>query len=297
MVQQPEYQYVAYIDEAGDDGLKTIRPIDPTGSSEWLIVSGVLIKATREDDVTQWVNDIISGLWRYHGRGLHFKKLNAKKRQYVCEKLAGLNARYFVVCSNKKNMKGYTNPLASEVPSQRWFYNWMTRLLLERITDYVAWHSRKHYQAVKKVKIEFSQMGGLSYSQMNAYYRWISYQGDNTFLRFGKIEWDAISYDLLKVYPHYERAGLQIADIVASAFFKAVDKYNTGSCDPSFAKLLSPRMARYRDRPGDDPSGYGVKLLPSLGGAKLLPEQQAIFRHFGYPNQWWAPDSSNRQAS
>ena len=288
-----DYKYIAYIDEAGDDGLKVIRPMDEQGSSEWLIVSGVVVKASREDEVSQWVEDIVSGLWRYNGRGLHFKNLNENKRLYVCEQMASLSTRYFVVCSNKKNMKGYNNPLAAEVPSQCWFYNWMTRLLLERITDFVSWHSTKDYGSPQKVRIEFSNRGGLSYSQMNAYFRWISYQGNNTVLKFGKIDWDTISYDLLKVYPHYERAGLQLADIVASAFFKAADKYNTGSCDPRFAKALRPRIAKFRDRPNQNPAGYGVKLMPSLSGAKLLAEQQEIFRHYGYPKQWWAPDSSD----
>lgn len=291
-----DYKYIAYIDEAGDDGLKTIRPMDAQGSNEWLVVSGVVVKASREDEVTDWVKDIIQGLWRYQGRGLHFKNLSENKRLVVCDQLAGLSARYFVVCSNKKNMRGYNNPLASEVPSQCWFYNWMTRLLLERITDFVAWHSTKEHGSPQKMKVEFSNRGGLSYSQMNAYFRWINYQGDNTFLRFGKIHWETISYDLLKVYPHYERSGLQLADIVASAFFKAADKYNTGSCDPRFARALRPRMARYRDQATEAAAGYGVKLMPSFKGAKMLPEQQEIFRFYGYPKQWWAPDSSDPSA-
>lgn len=296
MTSGTDYKYVAYIDEAGDDGLKKIRPFDESGSSEWLMISGVVVKASREEEVSQWVDDIISGLWRYKGKGLHFKNLNENKKLFVCEQLATLSARYFVVCSNKKNMKGYNNPLAAEVPSQCWFYNWMTRLLLERITDFVAWHSVKEYGSPQKLKIEFSSRGGLSYSQMSAYFRWISYQGENTFLRFGKIHWDTISYELLKVYPHYERAGLQLADIVASAFFKAADKYSTGSCDPRFAKALRPRVAKYRDRPSENAAGYGVKLIPSLKGAKLLQEQQDIFRYYGYPSQWWAPDPSNPMA-
>ncbi len=287
------YKYVAYIDEAGDDGLRKIRPLDKAGSSEWLVVSAVVIKASREDEVAKWVDDIRTGLWRYSGRGLHFKNFNENKRLYVCEQMASLSARYFVVCSNKKNMRGYNNPLAAEIPSQCWFYNWVTRLLLERITDFVSWHSSKEYGSPQRMKVEFSNRGGLSYSQMSAYFRWISYQGNNTFLRFGKIDWSTISYDLLKVYPHYERSGLQLADVVASAFFKAADKYNTGSCDPRFAKSLKPRIAKFRDLPGQNAAGYGVKLMPSLKGAKLLSEQQEIFKFYGYPKQWWAPDSSD----
>ncbi|MBM2575259.1 DUF3800 domain-containing protein [Jannaschia sp. Os4] len=293
MTTSKPYSYVAYIDEAGDDGLRRVRPIDSHGSSEWLVVSAVVVRASRENEVKDWVSDIRDGLWRYNRATLHFKDLNENKRLFVCDQLAGLNARYFVVCSNKKNMRGYQNPLAEQVPSQCWFYNWMTRLLLERVTDFVAWRSEVDFGEPQKVKIEFSNRGGLSYSQMKAYWRWISYQGENTFLRFGRINWDAIDYELAKVYPHYDRAGLQLADVVASAFFKAVDKYNTGSCDPRFAAKLQPRMARFRDRPANSPSGYGVKLMPSLKGARLLPEQEQIFRYYGYPTQWWAPDSSN----
>lgn len=38
----PDYEYVAYIDESGDQGLQKVKPLDPGGSSEWLIVSGVM---------------------------------------------------------------------------------------------------------------------------------------------------------------------------------------------------------------------------------------------------------------
>ena len=294
MSKNPDYHYVAYIDEAGDDGLRVVRPMDPQGSSEWLVVSGVVISASREDEVATWIEDIKSSLWNFKGRSLHFADLSEKKKVQVCTGMSELSARYFVVCSNKKNMKGYTNPLAAQVPSQCWFYNWMTRLLLERITDFVHWRSIKEHGEPKKVKVEFSNRGGLSYSQMNAYFRWISYQGNNTFLKFGKIEWSTISYDLLHVYPHYERAGLQLADIVASSFFKAMDIYNTGGCDPQFAKLLKPRIARFRDRLNAPASGYGVKIMPwSLPLANVRPEQEEIFKFYGYPKQWWAPDASD----
>jgi len=46
---QPKgFGYIAYIDEAGDFGLRTVAPIDRRGASEWLIVSAVVIRATAE---------------------------------------------------------------------------------------------------------------------------------------------------------------------------------------------------------------------------------------------------------
>jgi hypothetical protein len=93
----------------------------------------------------------------------------------------------------------------------------------------------------------------------------------------------------MRVYPHLEREGLQLADAVASAFFKACDKYDTGNCDPQYAKLLRDRMAREPDTKSGKISGYGLKLLPNFGKARLEPDQAEIFRYYGYPNQWWDP--------
>ena len=42
------YDYVLFIDEAGDDGLTRVKPIDPDGASEWLVISGVLVRAEDE---------------------------------------------------------------------------------------------------------------------------------------------------------------------------------------------------------------------------------------------------------
>lgn len=91
-----------------------------------------------------------------------------------------------------------------------------------------------------------------------------------------------------------DRLGLHLADAVAGAFFKACDKHDTGGCNPEFAKLFAPRMERYPDKNGGIISGYGLKLMPKMGIAKLDPDQAEIFRHYGYPKQWWAPAPNNR---
>lgn len=110
------------------------------------------------------------------------------------------------------------------------------------------------------------------------------------YLPLGDLVWETMHRDLLFIYQHKKRAGLQLADSVASAFFKACDYCDTGECDPTYAKLLEPRMAREPDGRGPI-SGYGVKLMPNFKKANLLPEQAAILRYYGYPKQWWAPTS------
>ena len=52
----PEYHYVAYIDEAGDPGLQRVKPLDANGSSEWLVLSAVVIGAPSEKHIAPWRN-------------------------------------------------------------------------------------------------------------------------------------------------------------------------------------------------------------------------------------------------
>ena len=73
-------------------------------------------------------------------------------------------------------------------------------------------------------------------------------------------------------------AGLQLADVVASAFYQAVDTLDVNN-DPEPAKLLLPRMA-HSDKMISD---YGVVLQPTPPyKAKLTPKQKDIFRFYQY---------------
>jgi hypothetical protein len=295
--QTPDYEYIAYIDESGDQGLQKVKPLDPDGSSEWLIVSGVLIRKENEAPASKWIADIIAELESPQLRNLHFRRLRPPwRKETVCREIAKLPVRCFAICSNKKNMKGYVNPWAAQIPSQNWFYCWLTRVLLERVTHFVAADSRKRFGEIKRVKLVYSKAGGLSYPQMAAYYEWIrdKSRNNNQYLRMGDIQYETIHSRLLEVRDHKSELRLGLADAVASAFYKACDKRDTGACDARFAKLLEPRIAHAGDVQNGLMSGYGVKLFPSLRKAALDKDQSEIFRHYGYPKQWWqekrAPD-------
>ena len=223
-------------------------------------------------------------------RDIHFQKLTPARKIIACNSVASRPVRCFVVVSNKQNMRGWRNPFAEKIPSDNWFYCWMTRLLLERVTHWVKARSIAEYGTTQRVKLVFSERGGLSYSQLNAYYQWLSYKGENQVLKLGNVEYDTIHMRLLEVHNHKGHDGLKLPDIVASAFFKACDVHDTGACDPSFAAALRPRMARWPDDRDGSIAGYGVKLMPGLSriSGKVRREQLDVFRQYGYPAQWWA---------
>jgi hypothetical protein len=162
------------------------------------------------------------------------------------------------------------------------------------VTHFVKCKSLEQFGKTERVKIIYSDRGGHSYDQMKAYYKWL--KNRPLYLPQGPLEWDVLHPDLQEVHPSHKRAGLQLADVVSGAFYKACDLYTSGGCDPQFAKLLLPRMCRYPDRTAGQLSGYGVKLMPKLDKALLTSEQEEIFRICGYPKYWWAPDSPNPQA-
>jgi hypothetical protein len=284
----PPYSYVAFIDEAGDPGLKRVRPLDPEGSSEWLMVAGVVIRAEHEVHLRPWIQELHESLGNHQMRDLHFAKLSPTRKLAVCTYVAGLPVRCFVVCSNKQNMKGHRNPLAEQIPSDNWFYCWMTRLLLERVTHFVRNKGIADGGGERLLKLVFSERGGLSYSQMNAYFDWLRAKGDNQVLKWGNLAYETFDRRLMEIRNHAGHDGLKLPDIVASAFFKGADVHNTLDCDPRFALALKDRMARWPMNSSGQIAGYGVKLMPTWKKLNCQPEQLKIFKDYGYPQQWWA---------
>lgn len=280
------FGYVAYIDEAGDDGLKRIQPLDPTGSSEWLVISAVVVRADRVSETIQRTKALRGRLSRVIRPDIHFRFLRDENKELVCREIAKMRLRCFVVVSNKKNMRGYTNPNAARVPSANYFYCWLTRLLLERVSEFCHLRSRIDYGKPEVVRIEFSHREGFSYAQLKAYLYKLRMQseGNALYLSKGDVAWPVIDLRQIHSFDHRQRSGLQLADCVASAFHEAVAIKPNGFCNPSFAKLLKDRMwflnGRYLDK--------GIKTAPfDLRIANLAPQQREIFEFYGYPKTEW----------
>ena len=281
-----EYGYIAYIDEAGDPGLKTVRPVDENGASEWLVLSAVVVKAEREPKIVNWVSGLIDDLGVRQRTDLHYRTLSPTRKRVAGEAIAELPLRGFVICSNKKNMRGYQNSRAAKISSQQWFYNWCVRLLLERITAFCAARTLQDHGLRAKVKIEFSERGGHQYSQTMAYHYYLRHQqqGGKLYLTKREPDTELLDWQLMKAYPHKTRAGLQLADFVASAFYQAIDTTGEGKWDVEPAKTLYPIMATENGSRRD----FGVSLWPTKWWeADLTREQREIFRYYGYKFVRW----------
>src|SRR5690606_11139357 len=149
------------------------------GSSEWIVISGALIPAEIEGEMETLVAEMMKAINSRQLKDIHFQKLNEQGRLLVFNLVAEKNVRLFAVCSNKRNMQGYRKWKAEAIPSQSWFYCWLVGFLVDGVTDNVLVACMRRYGGPRYVKLEFSQRGGLRYSQMRAYYDWIRMKGAN----------------------------------------------------------------------------------------------------------------------
>ncbi len=285
----PDYEYLAYIDESGETGLRNVLGVDASGSSEWFILSLLLVPKEEEVNLPGWIGEMIAGSRSKQLTDIHFAKLPDGYKITVTNLLAQKPVRGFVICSNKKNMRRYRNVRAERMGVKDWYYCWLTRVALERASHFVWRRSNQKFRTTKRMKIIFSERGGLRIGQIGAYYQWIKRQSinDNLYLPWGDVEWETIHPLLIDKDFHKNLPGLKLADILASAFFAACDNKQSGPCQPEYAERLRSIMACYPHTSSGRYSGYGVKLLPTFSKAKLSIDQQTIFRRYGYPLQLW----------
>jgi hypothetical protein len=272
LMKMSEVSYIAYIDEAGDTGLKNIRTRTAPGASEWLVMSAVL-----EQEVIGWTRQMIASLDQHQVRQLHFRELPEHKKGSIARQLASLDVRLFVLLSHKKNMEGYRNLNAERAKVNRtaWFYVWCSKLLMESVTDYCGRRSRKDYGEPRVVRCEFSATGGVKLDDVRAYYSYIKEQARMglSFRKDFPLDWETVNHEEMFIYPNEERYGLQLADIVASAFYSGLEYPTTGKLNSDHAKLLLPRIAQDKRHKR---YMFGVKVMPRTAGLRLSDDQRAI---------------------
>ncbi|MGV2165109.1 DUF3800 domain-containing protein [Agrobacterium sp. 16-172Ci] len=281
LVSVPDYEYIAYFDEAGDPGIKRVVPVDPKGGTEWFTLGCALIKASREHEPIDFVRRARLRINSRQRPDIHYKYLQPWQRIAVCTEAAKENVRFFCLASHKVSMRGYSNPKAAAVSlhPNDYFYNYCIRILLERVTAWVENWSTNEFGGPKKVKLVFSERGGHSYRHVETYTELLRIQEEKgrLFQDIRSPKFSVLDHRLIEVIPHNQNAGLQMADIVASAFYHAANA-SAANWDMDPAKALKPRMAK--DVRGV--ANMGLTVLPwSTWKSHMSQDQKKIFKFYG----------------
>lgn len=276
--------YVLYVDEAGDDGLRSFKPEDPRGCTEWLCLAGYLVRIENDLRLPLLHTELRERISARQSDVLHYRKLSDPKRIAACKFLAEHPARVFAVCSYKRTVQNHRNDrvVAATGGSSQFLYNWLGRMLLERVTDFVA-KDAKYRAGRDYMRVVFSHRGGHRFGQLKAYVEQLKAQavGGSTWIKTREIRPDVLRFRHFDSIPHYQLAGLQFADIVASAVYQGLDTHSPRwTCTP--AQALFPIFAY--ETPGRQKlrADYGLTLVPRPNKACLSPEQRVLFECYGY---------------
>lgn len=283
--------FYLFIDEAGDEGLDRIRPIDPGGASEYFVLSGVLVRASKYQELAQAFNAIKPKIGITSTDQIHFRDLDESKKMLVVSLLADLKFGLIAIVSNKRNMRRYRNSRceAKNLEFSRgrhrprkynWFYNGLFRYLLERGSAECKRWTHRAYGEIRSIKIIFSNRKDISNAQTGAYLLKLKTERHDRgyFNNKGQIDWSVVDvFDMGSRRPK-DVVGLQIADCTASAILRALDEDWFGSAQPEYLELLRDKFIRTTSSPRD----YGFKLLPDDFRAPLSKNQRRGLLSVGY---------------
>ena len=118
------------------------------------------------------------------------------------------------------------------------------------------------------VKIIFSRRGGLSYQDFKNYLQVLRNTLDDTV----RIHWPVIDVDGIEAKDHSASAGLQLADIAASAITAGVESDYFGNCEKRYAEIIKPVIYNR----SNNYLSYGLKIVPRPE-EMLLSDQQLTF--------------------
>lgn len=291
---QPAYHI--FCDESGDQALRTT-------ASDFFIYSAIVVAARHEPDLPRWVERINQQRRHWKGSALHFKGLDERTKLWGTRFIGKLPLRCFVVISNKRNMIGYRNARAERASDVRiygddgtsfttlqrrklMYPHFVLKVLLERTTEWCRIRAKRDYGEARPAAITIAQRGGFYLDKFKLYltekdrtnYLWKS----GTLPHY--LAWSVVNPDLITSAPANNVAGLQLADMVAGSFYRAVDGRGRGICDRRFALNLGWRIARKGK--GRRIAKWGVTGLPwELWEAKLSADQEEVFRLFGYDDE------------
>lgn len=272
-------KFLIYIDEAGDPGVKP-KLTDQRHWTDWFTLSAVVVSAARDREVVDWVADMREAV-RSHGlKGLHYRTLSETNRERVTRMLGRKPVRIFALASLKDTMRDHYNRVLGRANDKQ-FYNWCLRLLLERVTEWCYRRCLADKEPVAPAKIIFSERGGHDYNELRAYLTKLEAQTLTKTLVLKKrgLAPGIILSSHCEVRPHAELAGLQLADIAASAIFQAACSMSTKHCLQP-AQNLKPVFAKCA-RTGQV-ADFSLVRLPFPNQGTIPIEDRPIFEHFGY---------------
>lgn len=248
-----DHSFVVFIDESGDEGFSFPTEERPNGSSQWFVISAAIFHESTEPLHTKRIDEIKRLLNVDAKKPLHFRDLKHEKRVAYARIASQFQMLLVSVLIHKPSLYA---PKFSR-PHQLYWH--ASQLLLER----VSWACRQRFNDASAAKctgngtarVVFSNRRTMPYDRLKNYFRELMATGGHS------IDWSVIDLDQIETYPHDQRRGLQVADLVASAFFYAVEPNRFGNAEDRYVREIRTRIFKWSEK--ERRLGSGLKVWPS----------------------------------
>lgn len=269
-------RFIAFVDEAGDEGF-VFRRHPEKGSSEWWNISAAIFSHEALDELAACEAAYKAATGRH--KPFHFADERHENRVGFIQTLAEVNFHFISVIAHKHTLAD-----AAAIPKKKHhLFYYTAKLLLERIT----WYADQMYgDPDAKVEVVFSNRGQLKREDLDKYLdrlRGRTAEEDAFGLahRNHDIHWPRLSAELIDIRPHESHIGLQAADAVASSVRAALELTDHGYTEHRYVKLLQPRVWRRNGKT----ASYGIKFVETELRPNAAVRQNRFhwLRRFGCP--------------
>lgn len=229
-------QFRCYIDESGDEGFVWR---ERGGSTRWFVMAAVILRESEDLAVARATDRIKSRLNLEAERPLHWvDRRRHEQRRVIVDEIQKEPITVVCVALHKPSLG------QSYLRTPPALYHYSTRLLLERVSWFVAAQSGH-------VDLVFENRTTVSYGQLEAYIR--ALQADP------KVQIRSV-IGTFQTVTRAQQKILQIADACAGAMFAALECDQDGLTDQTYIEALSSRL--YRHGASSKLVGYGIKIFP-----------------------------------
>lgn len=268
-------QFVAYVDEAGDEGLGKLRETGKGGGqSRWLSLGCFIVNAENDRKLPGLRNSILARFPKTQKRELHFRNLSHEQKIVAVKAISEFKAGICVICSNKTSIPN--SPTFEIFKRKQHLYNYLVRFLLERITKACYATAVSDYREPCSLRVVFSQRKGTNYEVMQEYLELLRAGREVKPSPYG-INWKIFEPANIAVENHANWAGLQIADICTSGITAALEPNFYGELEPAYARILAPRLLRQPGSSSTSPLNFGLTPVPPLASAYHTDDERAFF--------------------
>ena len=264
-------EYVAYIDEAGDEGFGKLATLNAGGQSRWLVIGACIVRHEDDLKLPGLRNQIVTRLGRRQTKEVHFRDLKHAQKIVACQEIARFPISVCVTFSHKITIAG--TPYEPTFKRPGYLYNYLVRWLLERVTAFCA--TQGDFRDPCKLRLVFSRRANTNYQSMKNYLE-LMRDGLEQVRPVRSINWRVLNVNDIAVENHSKWAGLQVADCVTSAFFQAVEPNAYGNYETAYAEHFRAQVIRS----GTSALNSGVSPVPSFMKCKPDEHQRAFFKSF-----------------